>query len=66
MTPDLEELGSWAVEIRENAEPPLVLVLDGRRIGLPPVMADMLGRALRERALEVTNKRAGDGPANHP
>jgi len=66
MTPDLEELDSWAVEICGNAERSLVLVLNGRRIGLPPLMADLLGRALLERALEVTNKRGGDGPANQP
>lgn len=66
MTSDIEQLDSWAVEIDNSDRPSLVLVLNGRGVGIPPLTADLLGRALRERALELTNKGGRDGPANQP
>lgn len=53
MEPDAEELVSWAVEVKEDRERLLVLLLNGRRFSLSPVVGEMIGGALRRRAAEL-------------
>jgi hypothetical protein len=63
MMSEVEELSSWAVEISNREKPSLMLILNGRRVRLPPTTAELLARALHERSLELAS-RGGGGPAN--
>ena len=65
MKTDLEPLASWAVEIDTAEKSSLVLLLNGRRVRLPCVTAELLSRALHERCLELAIGGV-DGPANLP
>lgn len=63
---DVEQLESWAVDMGKGESPSLVLVLSGRSVAIPASAADLLARALRERALEITKRGGRERPANQP
>ena len=49
-----ERLESWSVEITVEERGVLILTINGQRTSLSVNAAEMLGRALRERAAEVS------------
>lgn len=65
MKNDLEPLASWAVEIDTAEKSSLVLVINGRKVKLPCVTAELLSRALHGRCLELATAGV-DTPANLP
>lgn len=65
MTSGIDELKSWAVEIVEVGEPAVILVLNGQRVSLPPLAAELVAEALRSRCRDLARRGSGK-PANQP